>query len=228
MCDLIEKSENSDWFRIVRNSISNERLNRWLSHSSGWLHHMAISKLGERMPAQLRMALLNALDDPDENVVREAKRILSRPEAETGSWYFADLHELTTKQRISIAEAFCYYRTDLSRHKTEFFRVMQHENDLDLLERLVEAICWFKEKTHGDLDMLISIQDRFSVSSWKIQLICTIRRLHGHGFDDRLITKLSQLLDDPDEWVRAEAVEKIGYFKTNHESVEKILLCAPI
>src|SRR5262249_27344482 len=124
LCDMIEKSGDTDKFRIVRDCVSNERLLRWLSHPSGNLRYRAIAKLGERMPAQIRMALLNALDDADENVVQAAQRILSRPEAETGSWYFADLHELTTRQRILIAEALSYSRTDLSHYRTELFRAL--------------------------------------------------------------------------------------------------------
>src|SRR5262249_169482 len=151
-------------------------------HPSGNLRYRAIAKLGERMPAQIRMALLNALDDADENVVREAQRVLSRPDAETGSWYFADLHELTTRQRILIAEALSDRRTDLRPYRTELFRALHKENDPELLEHLLQAICWFKEKTSADLDELVSVQDRFAVPSWKIQLIRTIRRLHGNGF----------------------------------------------
>jgi hypothetical protein len=74
LCDMIEKSGDTDKFRIVRDSVSNERLLRWLNHPNGNLRYLAIAKLGERMPAQIRMALLNALDDADENVVRAAQR----------------------------------------------------------------------------------------------------------------------------------------------------------
>jgi HEAT repeat protein len=53
-----------------------------------------------------------------------------------------------------------------------------------------------------------------------------MRRLQGHGFDERVIQTIARFLDDANEWVRTEAVEKIGSFRTEPALVEALLVRA--
>ncbi len=227
LCDRVENgSEQTDMFqymRIIGDNVTTERLNRWISHPNAQLRYQAIGRLGERLPTQIKTTLLRALADPDKNVVRRAKSVLAQPTSQTACWYFAELNQLTDLQRREIGDAFCNEKTDVSSYKSQLFEVLRSHEDVALVKNLVPLVAYFGDKRADDVDVLVEIRGRFDSVSLKSELIRTIRGIHSSGYDEKLIDSLAEFLDEPNEYIRALAIDNIGCFKVDTEQPVALL-----